>query len=245
MASKTISDSVGERGRNLAPDVITTQELLNGVLVPFGGPAVKLKVDGICGPKTKAAIKNFQVKQFGFAGADGRVDPGKQTLARLNVLNFGSVDPPNLPDGPGPSILPESSRFVIHRMGSEESFGEKDEDLFFQIVDMTNGFIGIYFLKRRPSDRKTTAQPNVTFRGPSRGFTTKGGEQVDRMDCDAIYVTREKDGALSSTFALKLNTGAVQIPMPHHLIGPNGLLSAGQGDVSTFIAGGIEFVRFG
>lgn len=246
MAAKTISESVGEKGKNLTADVMTVQQLLNGVLVPFGGPVVKLKVDGICGPKTKAAIQNFQLKQFGWAGADGRVDPGKQTLDRLNVLNFGSVDPPKPSDGPGPSILPESSRFVINRMGSEESFGAKDEDLFFQLVDMTNGFIGIYFLKRS-ANYTTSAKPNVTFHGPSRAFATKGGQPVDRLDCDALYITTEREGGLTSTFALNLSSGPIQIQMPHHLIGPNGLINRNPsgGGASTWIAGGIQFVRFG
>jgi hypothetical protein len=243
--ARSIIDSVGEKGKNLEGDVFTIQQLLNGVLPAFGGPVVKLKVDGICGPKTKAAIQNFQLKQFGWPGADGRVDPGKRTLARLNELSFGSLDPPKPPDGPGPSILPESTRFVIHRMGNEESFGQKEEDLFFHIVDMTNGFMGIYFLARSQT-ATTTAQPRLTFRGPSRSFNTKGAHPVDRLDCDAVYMTTERDGALSSTFVLNLKSGAIQIPMPHHLIGPNGIISqqpGAKGNASTWISGAIKFIR--
>jgi hypothetical protein len=241
--ARTISDSVGEKGRNLEADVMTVQQLLNGVLPAFGGPAVKLKVDGICGPKTKAAIRNFQVKQFGFSGADGRVDRDKQTLARLNVLSFGSLDPPKPPDGPSPSILPESNRFVIQRMGTEESFGEKDEDLFFQIVDMTNGFRAVYFMKRSP-DHSTTAQPQLTFKGPSRSFNTSAGQPVDELSCDALYITTEVNGGLVSRLAMRLPSGPVQIGMPHHLIGPHGIISQNpNGSASTFLTGGLKFVR--
>jgi len=60
-----------------------------------GGPKVKLDVDGKCGPKTNKAITDFQVQQFGIKGADGLIEPGKQTIQRINQLLFSSlpVDP--------------------------------------------------------------------------------------------------------------------------------------------------------
>jgi len=85
--SKTVSASVGIRGRNIAADVKTIQELLNGVAPADGGPQPILKVDGLCGPKTEKAIQEFQLRHFGWKGADGRVDPNGQTLAKLNELN--------------------------------------------------------------------------------------------------------------------------------------------------------------
>lgn len=85
--SKTISASVGIRGRNIAPDVKTIQELLNGVVPADGGPQPLLKVDGLCGPKTQKAIQEFQLRHFGWSGADGRVDPNGQTLAKLNEFH--------------------------------------------------------------------------------------------------------------------------------------------------------------
>jgi len=51
-----------------------------------------LKVDSICGEKTKKAIQMFQLKHFGWKLADGRVDPYKQTIAKLNEL-VGSPAP--------------------------------------------------------------------------------------------------------------------------------------------------------
>ena len=56
-----------------------------------GGPTIPLKVDGKCGPKTNKAIQEFQLKQFGFPGADGLIEPGKQTLARINQILFSNV----------------------------------------------------------------------------------------------------------------------------------------------------------
>jgi hypothetical protein len=82
--SATISASVGVGGRNLAPDVRTVQELLNGVPTPSGGPVPLLAVDGLIGPKTVGAIQRFQRTQLGWA--DGRVDPGGPTITRLTAL---------------------------------------------------------------------------------------------------------------------------------------------------------------
>ncbi|MBC8166734.1 MAG: hypothetical protein H7Y20_12800 [Bryobacteraceae bacterium] len=56
-----------------------------------------MKVDGICGPRTKDVIQVFQVKQFGWKYADMKVEPGKQTIARLNEIVGSSVAGPPLP----------------------------------------------------------------------------------------------------------------------------------------------------
>jgi peptidoglycan hydrolase-like protein with peptidoglycan-binding domain len=83
-----IGSSVGENGRNIADDVRTVQNLLNGVPLGSGGAAGKpLKVDGVAGPLTKAAIKQFQIRQL--LRADGRVDPEGPTLKKLRALNLG------------------------------------------------------------------------------------------------------------------------------------------------------------
>src|SRR5262245_42000253 len=85
-----ISKPVGQGGlaRNLPPDVKTTQEALNQVTVQGlpGGPIPFLKVDGIKGPKTQAAILNFQRLQVPTINADGLVEPDGPTLVRLNEI---------------------------------------------------------------------------------------------------------------------------------------------------------------
>lgn len=81
---KNIIGSVGRGGRNHpASDVMTVQYLLNCVPVAQGGPARELAVDGLVGPKTVTAIEAFQRRLGGFA--DGRVDPGGQTLRALQA----------------------------------------------------------------------------------------------------------------------------------------------------------------
>lgn len=89
--AQVIQGSVGQGGRNLAPDVTLVQTLLNAVVVALGGPIVKLVIDGLVGPKTTGAITTFQTKHFGVSGADGRIDPGKQTFAKLVAVTAGQI----------------------------------------------------------------------------------------------------------------------------------------------------------
>lgn len=92
----TISASVGAYGANYSSDVVTIQKALNQVPPDNGGASPKLVIDGKCGPKTKQAIQVFQIKHFGWKGADGLIERGKQTLAQLNEVlgkKIGSGDP--------------------------------------------------------------------------------------------------------------------------------------------------------
>ncbi|MDZ7640009.1 MAG: papain-like cysteine protease family protein [Bryobacterales bacterium] len=91
---KTISSSVGQGGVNRNADVRTVQELLNKVPQTWGGPMLKLAEDGLIGPKTNAAIRRFQEVQFKQVfNPDGKVDPGKRTIGRLNEIADGSERP--------------------------------------------------------------------------------------------------------------------------------------------------------
>ena len=86
----SISGSVGRGGQNKAPDVQAVQAALNAK------SNAGLKVDGICGPKTIAAISAFQ-KTLGQAG-DGRVDAGRATARALAGL--AKAGPPPTPPKP-------------------------------------------------------------------------------------------------------------------------------------------------
>lgn len=81
-----LAGSVGLGGKNLKADVIRIQDTLNAIPAAEGTPARLLSLDGIAGPKTCEAIRQFQLKHFGFRGADGRVDPGGQSERRLGEL---------------------------------------------------------------------------------------------------------------------------------------------------------------
>lgn len=95
MLSTSILRSVGVGGVNRPEDVRTIQSLLNLIPAVLGGPFPQLIVDGLCGPKTNGSIYGFQRKHFGPAGADGRVDPGQQTLQKIiELLNGLGPNPP-------------------------------------------------------------------------------------------------------------------------------------------------------
>jgi peptidoglycan L-alanyl-D-glutamate endopeptidase CwlK len=72
----TLLASVGERGKNLPEDVLTTQRLLKTKGYDPG------PVDGICGSRTIAAIRKFQLTFL--AHADGLIEPGRITWMKLS-----------------------------------------------------------------------------------------------------------------------------------------------------------------
>ena len=72
-----LNGSVGFGGQNLRDDVIAVQTLLKKHGADPG------RVDGVCGPKTIAAINAFQKKTI--VHADGRVDAGGATWRKLSA----------------------------------------------------------------------------------------------------------------------------------------------------------------
>jgi hypothetical protein len=63
-----IVKAVGAGGSNIYDDVFNIQYGLNQVAPIDGGPSPQLLIDGLCGPKTIGAIREFQKKHFGYAG---------------------------------------------------------------------------------------------------------------------------------------------------------------------------------
>jgi peptidoglycan hydrolase-like protein with peptidoglycan-binding domain len=95
-----LSGSVGQGGANLSGDVRLVQHLLNDSIGRLGG--VLLAVDGKAGPKTNAAILQYQ--RTNRLTADGRVDPAGATIkhmatAHLTALSAGII-PINIPRSP-------------------------------------------------------------------------------------------------------------------------------------------------
>lgn len=71
------------RCRNTQADVLKVQQALNRFAPLEGGPSPPLVEDGKFGPLTLKGITGFQKKHFGMGGADGVIDPGKQTDKEL------------------------------------------------------------------------------------------------------------------------------------------------------------------
>jgi LGFP repeat len=88
----TITATVGEGGVNKTLDIAIVQCLLSSFGIPQeAGGAQGLEIDGKIGPKTNAAIGNFQAKQF--AMQDNLVQPDDFTIKRLNALADRFNDP--------------------------------------------------------------------------------------------------------------------------------------------------------
>ena len=77
----SINSSVGRDGVNSPKDVRVIQDLLNRCSHP---PKPALTVDGRIGPRTIAAIEEFQKHVLDRKRPDGRVDPEGRTLAALS-----------------------------------------------------------------------------------------------------------------------------------------------------------------
>ncbi len=82
----TIMRSVGESGINNRQDVLAVQQRLRS----HGAPS--LKVDGIAGPRTVAAIRAFQQAHLRAQRPDGRVDLGGPTWRTLSGGGAAGAD---------------------------------------------------------------------------------------------------------------------------------------------------------
>lgn len=92
----SISGSVGRVARNKYADTKKVQWLLNVAKLRLAEVNRRvlnyapLKEDGLCGPRTCAAIAECQRAFVGFKQPDKRVDPGGRTLRMLNALIKGA-----------------------------------------------------------------------------------------------------------------------------------------------------------
>lgn len=81
-----IRKSVGFGGSNQVEDVHQVQDYLNrNEAMP------RLLIDGLCGTKTIASIRNFQSRFM--ISTDGRVDPGGRTQKELNKVVHSKTPP--------------------------------------------------------------------------------------------------------------------------------------------------------
>ncbi|HXG18822.1 MAG TPA: hypothetical protein VNN62_07095 [Methylomirabilota bacterium] len=87
---RAIRYPVGKGGVNQKDDVAAVQQLLNQVPASEGGAPTPFQNLGVCDPTTIQAIIRFQLRHIPHL-ADGRVDPGGQTLALLNNYDQANV----------------------------------------------------------------------------------------------------------------------------------------------------------
>lgn len=151
---KKLSAPVGLNGRNLEPDVMTVQYLLNCVPQSHGGPQAELSIDGLCGPLTTGAIGRFQQKNLGFA--DRRVDPGGKTLTALS-----GFDP-----------FPEFELSALVRSGKAKGKGKGSGK-----AAGGGGGGGGHVLHDHPSGKKNPGKKSSDFpvKGAPQDFPSKSG----------------------------------------------------------------------
>ena len=214
--ARTISGTVGRSAANRYDDVVTVQELLNQVPADEGGPRPKLKVDGICGSKTKSAIQKFQLHHFGWKGADGRVNPGHQTLAKLN--EYDQRNKPKPPKFRG-------TQFTIQGVNDGGIMLPMDGPQWFFNVqsvpyrgglpyEYNLGFTGRAYLR-------------LPMRGKPHRFRTKRSYAASELECPAVYRTymhkyrgqhHQTYGEWRSYLELRLPGDTVRIPFDSHLV---------------------------
>jgi hypothetical protein len=91
----TMDKSVGRFGLNQHTDVILIQSLLNAIPARDGGLQQKLAIDGVVGPLTIEAIRQYQQRHTKIV--DGRIDVGGPTImSMMRLLNSRNALPTGL-----------------------------------------------------------------------------------------------------------------------------------------------------
>ncbi len=217
--ARTISRTVGRSAANQYDDVVTVQELLNQVPAGEGDPQPKLKVDGLCGSKTNTAIQKFQLHHFGWSGADGRVNPGHQTIAKLNEYDQrGKPVPPKF----------RGCHFTITRAYDGETLLRVPSyQWFFEVQDFP--YRGepphLYYF----GGNFGLVHPPDVMKGTPRRFRTNCPYGASELDCPASYKTyvhyyrgqhNQRYGEQRSHLELRLPSGRIQIPFDSHMAEP-------------------------
>jgi hypothetical protein len=196
-------------------------------------------VDGKCGTKTKKAIQLFQLHHFGWSGADGRVDPGQQTLAKLNEFDPDPALP--IPVAVPPTPEPLSSDFAIVPSFQGEQFptNRNSSHFTFLIIDITNNRERVYQLQLGDN-----LGPGLgPFTGFFARFKPRKPTTVSGFVGIGAYMTSQHGDTMSSKLLLFPPEGGsgIQIPMKAHLFAKQKGL--GGGSATTAVDGKFELVR--
>lgn len=191
----TIHDSVGRGGVNRPEDVRTVQELLNKHIQP---PMQALNVDGIAGPKTIAAIEEFQQRVVQMMHPDGRVDPGGRTITALSNVSSATPSSPSsgLPAAHGGARL------------TEEDFNRTAEALVCEVACIKavtevessgGGFLAsgrpkilfeAHIFSRRTQHRYDATHPDISSAKPNRSLYKGGEREYGRLE-EAMALNRQ------------------------------------------------------
>jgi hypothetical protein len=236
---RTIIGSVGIKGDNLFDDTVTVQELLNGVSPKQGGPAPALEVDGKCGQKTRKAIQLFQLHHFGWSGADGRVDPGHRTIAKLNELNPEPELPKPAEVPPNPEPLSTDFAIVPSFQGDRFPKNRSSTHFTYLIIDITHNRERLYQLQL--GDLAGVADP--AKQGFFSRFKSKKPTTASGFIGIGAYMTSQHGNDISSKLLLFPPQGGsgISIPMKTHLF--DKMPNLGQGSATTAVNGAFVMIR--
>jgi hypothetical protein len=109
-----ISRSVGKRGVNRQIDQYNIIDALNLVPADDGGPPEQIIInvkDRVVDERLVAAILRFQQKNIDLKYADGRVDPDKRTIRKLNEII--ALPRPNKPPSKPPIVPTDPTRVRV------------------------------------------------------------------------------------------------------------------------------------
>lgn len=125
---KDINQAVGNRAPNQIADVRTVQKLLN-LSAHRLIPCLPIAEDGDCGPITIGMISQFQKRVLKLKRPDGRVDPGKNTIKKLNEVSHSNK--PKTPSTPSKvdHLLVQVQNYLNSFFGLQERKVNKDISL--------------------------------------------------------------------------------------------------------------------
>ena len=189
----SITASVGIHGKNIPADTLTIQNLLNSTAAKDGGADHSLDPDGKCGPKTCNAIQKFQLTQFGWSGADGRVDPNGATLIALNVLNPDVGSPQTPAAQPAPEPLSTSFQFWLRHNPKFFSHPYAPDEFVFTVVDFTNSRMASYGLQF--NGKVGVKPPDTGSGGHTAKITLNKPTTISGLGGQAVYQTLLKHGS--------------------------------------------------
>lgn len=177
-----ITNLVGPKpqGVNFPEDVLKVKNSLNQISAVNGGllealPNLKLdETSGIFDQKLFEAIQRFQIRHFGWAGADGKIYPNGTTIGKINEL---------LPQEEKP-IETEAKTNIFFLMISPATFISDGDQIYLKLDDIQNrqsakyrvdGAFGFVYPDQKPE--AYTNQQRILWQGPS--LSVKGFDQAD------------------------------------------------------------------
>jgi hypothetical protein len=210
--SRTITAPVGNGSPNRPDDVRNIQQLINNVPEQEGGLREdrKLVVDGLCGPNTKDAIAKFQVKHFGWSGADGKVEPGKQTLAKLNSFDTSVTPPPS----PPPKPQPKSKQFLLQFVNKGNLIGHFMKDRFILATLVPTQEQAIYWLGTPDPPSPVPTK----FEGVGSLMKTAQERSVDQLVGIDFYKSESDGKSVKSEMVMTMGQEVVRTQMNAHFV---------------------------